>query len=215
MCKGRRVTEAPGSTPPDQPTSRWIASADVPRGKDYDARFEQLAASGADVHGEAHLVADLSPGPRVLDAGCGTGRVAIELHRRGFEVTGTDVDPSMLAEARRKDPAIPWHEADLTSLTLDTTFDTVVLAGNVLIFVAPGTEPEVLQRCADHLDVGGLLIAGFSIRRRGYHPEQLDRDAVAAGLTLVARWSTWDRQPWSPGADYQVSVHRRDPVASP
>jgi len=39
-------------------------------------------------------------------------------------------------------------------------------------------------------------------------PEALDAAAADAGLHLVGRWSTWDRQPWSPGGDYQVSVHR-------
>ena len=38
----------------------------------------------------------------VLDAGCGTGRVAIEPARRGIEVVGADVDPSMLATTRQR-----------------------------------------------------------------------------------------------------------------
>jgi SAM-dependent methyltransferase len=180
----------------------------VPRGDDYDARFERLAASGADVHGEADLVASLAPGPRVLDAGCGTGRVGIELDRRGFEVVGTDLDARMLEAARRKAPHLPWVEADLASLALDDAFDVVVLAGNVLIFVAPGAEPDAVARCADHLVPGGLLVAGFSIRRGGYDHEALDAHAADVGLELVHRWSTWDRGDWR-GGDYQVSVHRR------
>ena len=190
--------------------SRWTDDPSVPRGADYDARFERLAASGQDVHDEADLVAALSPGPRVLDAGCGTGRVAIELHRRGFDVVGTDLDPHMLAAARRKAPALDWIEADLTTLALDgDPFDAVVLAGNVLIFVAPGTEANAVERTAAHLRPDGVLIAGFQVERHGYGPDELDAHAEAAGLELVERWSTWDRQPFVAGGDYQVSVHRR------
>lgn len=191
------------------PSSRWLADPSVPRGADYDARFEALAAQGDHVHGEADLVTDLTPGPDVLDAGCGTGRVAIELARRGHRVVGTDIDPAMLEAARRKAPDLPWHQADLATVDLGTTFDAVVLAGNVLIFVAPGTEAAVVGRIAAHLRPGGLMIAGFSVRAGGFGPVELDAAAAAVGLALVDRWSTWDRARWSPGGDYQVSVHAR------
>lgn len=189
--------------------SRWTDDPSVPRGADYDARFERLAASGQDVHGEADLVASLVEGHRILDAGCGTGRVGIELARRGFDVVGTDLDARMLDAARRKAAELPWIEADLTTLDLDgDPFDLVVLAGNVLIFVAPGTEAAAVERCAAHLRPGGLLVAGFQVKPGGYGPEALDADAEAAGLELVDRWATWDRAPFT-GGDYQVSVHRR------
>ena len=73
-------------------------------GAEYQRRFDELAASGVDVHGEATFVAAYGPAT-VLDAGCGTGRVAIELARRDIEVVGVDTDPSMLAEARAKSDA--------------------------------------------------------------------------------------------------------------
>lgn len=189
--------------------SRWSDDASAPRGPSYDARFERLAAAGAHVHGEAALVAELAPGRRVLDAGCGTGRVAIELHRLGFDVEGVDLDPVMLDAARAKAPDLSWHHADLADLGPGPPVDVVVLAGNVLIFVAPGTEPTAVAGCAARLAPGGLLVAGFQVRPHGYGPERLDDDAAAAGLRLQHRWAGWAREPWSPGADYQVSVHER------
>ncbi|MDQ1398226.1 MAG: hypothetical protein QOK20_158, partial [Acidimicrobiaceae bacterium] len=51
-------------------------------GESYQRRFDELASGGQDVHGEAAFVMALTPAT-VLDAGCGTGRVAIELARRG------------------------------------------------------------------------------------------------------------------------------------
>ncbi|GHJ18432.1 class I SAM-dependent methyltransferase [Streptomyces albus] len=75
-------------------------------GEEYQARFDGIAARGGDVHGEATLVRALGPSS-VLDAGCGTGRVAIELARHGIDVVGVDVDASMLATARRLGPTFP------------------------------------------------------------------------------------------------------------
>jgi SAM-dependent methyltransferase len=177
----------------------------------YDERWEALAASGADVHGEAALVDALLGGPpaRVLDAGCGTGRVAIELDRRGYETVGVDVDPALLERARAKAPALAWQEADLASLPADAVggpFAAAVLAGNVMIFVARGTEGAVLANLAPRLAPGGLVVAGF--QQSGRLPlAEYDSLATAAGLALRARWSTWDRAPFTDGHEYAVSVH--------
>ena len=149
----------------------------------------------------------------VLDAGCGTGRVAIELSRQGYDVVGVDVDAAMLHEARTKAPALTWLEGDLTdpALTFGRTFDVVVMAGNVLLFVPTGTEGQVIANAARLLSPGGRLVAGYSIRRGGLQPAVHDAYARAAGLELEDRWATWDRRPWSPGGDYAVSVHRYAP----
>lgn len=189
--------------------SRWADEPGVPRGAIYDQRFVDLEAAGSDVHGEAALVEQVAEGRRVLDAGCGTGRVAIELSRRGFDVTGADLDAPMLDAARKKAPELTWHLADLATMDLESAFDTVVLAGNVLIFVDPGTEATVVARMAAHVAPGGLLISGFQVRSDRYQPADLDAHAAAAGLELADRWATWDRAVWQAGGDYQVSVHRR------
>ena len=193
----------------------WQGS-DAPRGADYDRRFDDLAASGMDMHGEAALVASFAP-TSVLDAGCGTGRVAIELDRRGHEVMGIDLDEAMLASARVKAPHLVWQQADLADPDPDLdrrlgsrSFDLIVMAGNVLIFVTPGTEGRVIGNAARWLRPGGHLVTGYSIRPGGFEPGRHDALALDAGLALVDRWATWDRHPFTPGADYAVSVHRRD-----
>jgi SAM-dependent methyltransferase len=176
-----------------------------------------MAATGADLHGEATFLEAL--GVRsVLDAGCGTGRVAVELARRGLEVVGVDADPGMLSAARAKAPDLEWVLADLSDFELPAvdgapgsarrTFDAAVMAGNVMIFVVPGTEGAVLQRLAAHLNPGGLVVAGFQPVSDRLDPDHYDELAAAAGLQLVDRFATWDRRAWSRGGDYAVSVHR-------
>ena len=189
------------------PDDHWHAGAMTTwDGEDYQRRFDQLAASGRDVHGEADLVHSYAPST-VLDAGCGTGRVGIELARRGVRVVGADLDSSMIAAARRRAPDLEWIECSLTSLDLPDRFDVVVLAGNVPLFTPPGTQSALVAGCARHLRPGGRLISGFSLGR-GYRTDDLDTHAAAAGLVLDERWSTWDRAPFGDDADYVVSVHR-------
>src|SRR5690348_7166645 len=184
--------------------NRWLGSADVPRGDVYDARFTALEQSGQDVHGEANLVAALGVAS-VLDAGCGTGRVAIELARRGVDVVGVDLDAHLLDAARAKAPGLAWELADVTTVDLGRTFDVVVLAGNVMIFLAPGTEGAALANLGRHVAPGGRLIAGFQVHDHRLPLAVFDAAAAAAGLALVERHATWDREPYE-GGDYAVSV---------
>lgn len=176
-------------------------------GRQYQARFDALAASGRDVHGEADLVMTFSPAS-ALDAGCGTGRVAAELARRGVDVVGVDVDPSMLAEARRRSPDLTWIGADMAAVDLGRTFDVVVMAGNVPLFCPPESRPALVSGSARHVARGGVLVSGFQLDER-YRLADYDSACERAGLVPEARYATWDRLPFVPGGEYAVSVHRR------
>jgi SAM-dependent methyltransferase len=175
-------------------------------GDDYQARFDALAASGQDVHGEADFVAAFDP-KTVLDAGCGTGRVGIELARRGVTVVGVDGDASMLATARTRAPDVEWIDHDLTMLDLARTFDVVVMAGNVPLFTPPGTHAALVAGCARHV-ADGRLVAGFQLDR-DYALADYDAHCAAAGLVLDARFSTWAYDDFHDTDRYAVSVHRR------
>ncbi len=192
---------------PDR-SNRWLQSRSV-SGDDYDATYERREAAGEDVHGEADFVERYEPAS-VLDAGCGTGRVGRELARRGMDVVGIDIDAAMLDTARRKSPDVEWRLADLATVDLGRSFDVAVLAGNVMIFLTPGSEQDVVANLARHLTPGGLLIAGFQILPGRLTIERYDEIAGLAGLALAERWSTWDRDAWNEQHDYAVSVHRKD-----
>jgi SAM-dependent methyltransferase len=186
--------------------SAWREAVDL---DEYDMRFAGQAA-----HGEADLIASFAPAT-VLDAGCGTGRVAIELDKRGFLVHGVDLDPDLLERARRRCRGVTWHAADLAEFDLGRTFDVVAMPGNVLLFCRSEQRFAVVQRCAAHVAEGGVLIVGFSIAD-GVGSDTLrvhDAACSASGLALEHRWATWDRAPFADGS-YVVSVHRRDRVAS-
>lgn len=187
--------------------NRWLRTRDVV-GDAYDARYERSAAAGNNVHGEADFLMRLSPSS-VLDAGCGTGRVARELARRGVDVVGVDLDEEMLATARRKAPDLQWHLGDIATIDLGRTFSAVVAAGNVMILLGLGTERAVVANLAAHIEPGGHLVAGFQLTPGELSVERYDRIAADAGLTLLERWSAWERSSWDPSCSYTVSVHRR------
>lgn len=186
--------------------NRWLRTRDVV-GDAYDARYERLAAAGGDVHGEANFVMRFWP-TSVLDAGCGTGRVARELARRGVDVEGVDIDEEMLQTARRKAPDLRWQRGDLVSVEIGRRFSAILVAGNVMILLTPGTESAVVANLVRHLEPGGLLIAGFQLAPDRMTIEEYDRITAAAGLALIERWSTWDQAPWDPVGTYALSVHR-------
>lgn len=177
----------------------WRAQVDL---AEYEARFRHDAA-----HGEADLIAALSP-RSVLDAGCGTGRVAIELHRRGIDVVGVDLDPDLVALAQAKAPDVRWEVADLATMRLGRTFQVVAMPGNVMVFCRSDQRHAVLASCAAHLDDDGVVVAGFALELGGVSIGLDDYDAAAAdaGLVMVDRWSTWAQDPYD-GGGYAVSVH--------
>ncbi len=182
---------------------RWRQRVDL---DDYDQRWDRLEADGQNVHDEADLVERFGGG-LVLDAGCGSGRVAAELARRGRQVVGVDNDADMLAYARRKPEPVRWELADLATVALPERFDAVVMAGNILLFVEPSIRTAVIGNLAGHLAAGGHLIAGCS-RATDYEYSDVDRWCAEAGLVLAEEYSTWDGRPFTPGGDYRVSVHR-------
>jgi SAM-dependent methyltransferase len=205
------------------PANPWLAVTGGTAGPGYAARFAALEAQGEDLHGEARRVHALLGGrpSDVLDAGCGTGRVAIHLAGLGHRVVGVDLDASMLDEARAAAPAIDWRLVDLadpTALQLEHPVDAVVAAGNLWPLLTPGTHATVIGVLARRLRPGGILVAGFGLDDAHVPftlPEDVpfpglddyDEACDAAGLTLAARTADWDGVEPYDGGGYAVSVH--------
>jgi len=189
--------------------TQWRAETDL---HEYFTRWQRLEATGQSSHGEADFIESFHP-ESVLDAGCGMGRVAIELDRRGIDVVGVDLDDDLLEFARRSQPSIRWVRADLATMRLGRRFDAVAMPGNVMIFCRPSDRAAIIQNAAGHIEGHGLLVAGFELQTGSDALTLDDYDALcaASGLDLESRYSTWQRDPYR-GESYGVSVHRRTAV---
>jgi 2-polyprenyl-3-methyl-5-hydroxy-6-metoxy-1,4-benzoquinol methylase len=196
--------------------TRWVTENDAQHSRSYIERFRQLASEGADLAGEARMVDAMLPrASRVLDAGCGQGRVGAALAARGHRVTGVDADAELIGAASAEHPRSRWIAADLADLDLAEhgdpgPFDAAVMAGNVMLFVAEDTEEQVLRRVAAHLRPDGFAAVGFAAGR-GYELADFDRHANAAGLVPEHRFATWDLRPWRSDSPFSVTVLRRPP----
>ena len=201
------MSNVPGS----EVSERWVEWRRTVDLAKYDQRWESMASRGENVHGEADAVTRLierhvvdrvgADGPRVchvLDAGCGTGRLAVELERRGHIVTAIDLDPDMVERARAKSSAIRWLVGDLAKLDdvidADDGYDVIVMAGNILNFCAPGSQTAIVHNLVRHLAAGGLLVCGWSqeLREDAYLWTDFVRDARELGANLAETWTNWD-----------------------
>jgi len=195
--------------------SAWVrmTQADPEHSAAYVQRFRTLAEQGMDLVGEARLVDAMLPrGARVLDAGCGPGRVGGFLHGVGHEVVGVDVDPVLIAAAEEDHPGPRWLVGDLAELDLpargiEEPFDAIVCAGNVMTFLAESTRVAVLRRLRAHLRPGGRAAIGFGAGR-GYDFDQFLADARSAGWDADLLLSTWDLRPFGPDSDFLVALLR-------
>lgn len=196
--------------------SKWIeiTTADPEHSTRYVERFRAMAAAGQDIAGEARFIDALAPrGARILDAGCGPGRVGGTLHRLGHHVVGVDQDPVLIAAAEEDHPGPTWLLGDLAELDLpargvEDSFDVIVCAGNVMAFVAPSTRQQVLERLGAHLAEGGRLVVGFG-SGRGYPFDEYRADVAAAGLVIDLELATWHLHPFTDDADFHVTVLHR------
>ncbi|GAA3965536.1 class I SAM-dependent methyltransferase [Gordonia caeni] len=198
------------TTPP-----RWITDTQPGHSQWYIERFRAMAADGDDLAGEARLIDAMVPRQaHILDAGCGPGRLGGHLASVGHRVVGVDVDPALIEAAAADQPGPTWLVGDLSELDLpargiDEKFDAIVCAGNVMVFLAPGTEAQVLRRLAAHLKDDAPLVVGFHTNRH-LTLDAFDAAVADAGLRLDLRLATWDVRPWTPEADWAVSILRKN-----
>lgn len=134
----------------------------------YDARTE-VHAGEAGLNGDLEFYEELAgrTGGPVLDVGCGTGRVAIQLARGGHEVTGVDLSAPMLAQAARHRADLPsevaarldFVQANMTSLHLGRSFGLIITPFRVFQFLlTPEAQRQTLLAFREHLAPAGLLV---------------------------------------------------------
>ena len=185
---------------------------------DYQRRFDVQEANGFDVHGEATFVASMvTRSTRILDAGCGTGRVSTRLTALGYRCVGIDADPAMVAVAMARDRITEFQVADLATMNLaGRAFHAILLAGNVVPLLAPGTLSRVMAGIAHHLEPSGQVIAGFGLDAAHLPPgatvtalTAYDRACDGADLAFISRYGSWAREPFEARGGYAVSIHSK------
>lgn len=125
------------------------------------------------------LAARGSGSSTILEAGCGTGTLALDLARAGFRVTGVDLSEPMLGVARAKDAEkeVTWRHGDVTRLDLGTSFDVVTCVADILNHLESLEDwARAFRAFAAHLRPGGFLffdvmtclglqrLSGFTVR---------------------------------------------------
>lgn len=188
-------------------------TADAEHSRWYIERFRSMARAGEDLAGEARLVDAMAPrGARILDAGCGPGRLGGYLAAAGHHVVGVDVDPTLIEAAEQDHPGPRWLVGDLAELDLPTRgitepFDIILSAGNVMTFLAPSTRVQVLARLRAHLGRDGRAVIGFGAGRE-YEFDQFFDDVAEAGFTPDLLLSTWGLRPFTDDSEFLVALLR-------
>lgn len=176
----------------------------------------------------------LHSGHTILDVGCGTGRHAVELAKRGMHVTGVDQSTGMLAEARKaahdagiivlerapwEEPAVPagsvyFLEANATELALDFLYDGVLcLCEGGMGLVEPTEDPivhdlSIMKNCCRALRPNGMFLLtalnGYATIR--HMTDEMVEKGAFDPATMYARYENeWEL----PEGKQVVTIHER------
>jgi SAM-dependent methyltransferase len=147
----------------------------------------------------------------IVDAGCGTGRYAVELVKRGFRVWGVDRSADLIAVARNRETStnLPtFVVADLLDASFPQPFDAVLCRGVLNDFVDDGDRASVFRRFASWLRPGGILI--FDVREWTktvvrYNNESIHRRTIELpeGAMRIESTTVLDR------GSHELKIHER------
>ncbi|MCI1305160.1 MAG: methyltransferase domain-containing protein [Lachnospiraceae bacterium] len=128
--------------------------------KQYEQQFQFVPSYGEELLG----LLTVKPGSRVIDLGCGNGALTGKLAEAGYDVTGVDASPEMLALARKNHPGIPFILADAASYRPDHPADAV-FSNAMMHWVPKARQDTLLQNVAASLRTGGEFV--FEMGGRG------------------------------------------------
>ena len=146
----------------------------------------------------------LKPGDKILDLACGSGEHAVRLAKRGLEVVGVDIAPSLVSHCR--DRAVlegaetaSFRQGDMRDLSDEGAFDAILLLSGSFGFFDDETNEDVLARMARALKPGGhVLIDVFDPTRMVMRPPRRTWSQYGGGYGLSTTW-------WEPASCTYVS----------
>jgi ubiquinone/menaquinone biosynthesis C-methylase UbiE len=127
-----------------------------------DAEIYDAMNGGFEIGGRFYLDLALECGNPILELACGTGRLTIPLAEQGFNITGVDITPEMLARARQKAQergvSVTWVQGDARSVRLERKFRMIFMSGNSFqAFLDRQSQEDLLRTVHRHLHPDGLF----------------------------------------------------------
>jgi uncharacterized protein len=191
------VADAPATAVPrPDPTEAVLADGPAARDRRVMAAYTEAAAGyAAELLDELdrkpfdrwllERLADLSNGGPVADVGCGPGQVTAHLALAGADVTGFDLAPGMVEEARRRFPELTFEVADLRALPALSGGAgwSVITAWYALVHLAASEVPAAIARLADALRPGGWLAVALHEGSEVHHVTALFGAATELDFT--------------------------------
>lgn len=127
--------------------------------------FWRAAISGELTVAETDFIANqlqLSGSARIIDVPCGNGRIAIELAKRGHELTGVDIAEEFINEAKSNSSQasvnVDWHVRDMRDLPWSGAFDGAFCFGNSFGYLSDEANADFLKAVSRTLKPGGRFI---------------------------------------------------------
>lgn len=160
--------------------------------KYYDEIYASVDKNYAAEAKKAHKIIQTykkSKGKALLDVACGTGFHA-SLFSKYYQVEGIDLDPEMLAVAKKKHPKIRFHQGDMTNFDLSRQFDVVVCLFSSIGYVKTKSRlQKAIKNMGKHLVPGGVLLIEPWFTPEQWHPGRVSMTQVNQPELKIVRMS--------------------------
>jgi SAM-dependent methyltransferase len=179
--------------------------------------FDELEHKPLDRELLTRFATEMAGRGEVCDMGCGPGHVARYLRDAGAAVFGLDLSHSMVEQARRLNPGIPFREGNMLALDLLDSSLSGIAAFYSIVNIPEPSLPTVFREMARALQPGGLLLLAFHVGTETLHPSELwgrpismdffffqplfiRNQLEAAGLQIE---DSIEREPYAPEVEHQ------------
>ena len=158
-------------------------------------------------------------GARILDIGCGDGRIAVELADDGYEVTGLDASGIFLEagehRAARRGVTIRWLRGDMRELGFEEEFDAAINMGGTFGYFDDDRRPTVCDGCLSQPGAGGRLLIDVATTEAVF-PSFQDGASTETADATARRTNRYDHETGRTESDWTIESQdgRREEIHS-